>query len=89
MICCGSCVRLALYVWLSLRLLYCRVFYDLVDAMLDHPDASVLVWGPGYQGWIDEDTIEQNMRSRFRCGEIDVHINFLGAQEGQLAWLLH
>lgn len=58
-----------------------------MDAMLDHPDARVLVWGPGYQGWVDENTIEQNMRSRFRCGEVDVHINFLGERERPLALL--
>ena len=49
--------------------------------MLEHPDAAVSLWGPGYEGWIDE----QNMRSRFCCGEIDLHINFLGEQEGHFA----
>ena len=54
------------------------MFYDLIDAMLDHPQAKVIVWGPGYQGWDDSATIQQNMDARFRCGEIDIHINFLG-----------
>lgn len=86
----GVLGRFVAFVWqqvflLSLRLLHRSVFYDLVDAMLDHPDANVLVWGPGFEGWIDDDTIEQNMRSRFACGEVDIHVNFLG-EYGHLAW---
>lgn len=59
-----------------------------MDAMLDHPGAQVLVWGPGYEGWNDDETIQQNMRSRFRCGDIDIHVNFLGKIVRRLALLL-
>ena len=62
----------------------CRVFYDLVDAMLDHPQANVVVWGPGYEGWDDDRTVQENMNSRFKCGDVDIHINFLGRSTNQL-----
>ena len=46
--------------------------------MLEHPQALVVVWGPGFKGWRDDWTIQENVSGRFSCGDIDVHINFLG-----------
>ncbi len=48
--------------------------------MVEHPNARVIVWGPGYQDWDDDASIQDNMRSRFKCGDIDIHINFLGEE---------
>ena len=56
-----------------------RVFYDLADAFIDHPQARVSVWGPGFDGYADDCTLQENLRKRYPCNKIDIIYNFLGA----------
>ena len=60
----------------------CRVFYDLADAFLEHPQAAVHVWGPGFEGYDASKPMRDNMRARYPCGtakSADIVFNFLGA----------
>ena len=56
----------------------CSVVYDLADAFMEHPSATVRVWGPGFVGYDDRLTVPKNIRQRYPCGELDLIFVFLG-----------
>ena len=56
----------------------CSVVYDLADAFMDHPLATVMVWGPGFSGYDNGLTLPENLRQRYPCGKLDFIFVFLG-----------
>ena len=42
-----------------------RFQYDLIDASLEHPSLSVVVWGRGWKGWDSSQSAQVNLQRRF------------------------
>ena len=45
---------------------------------MKHPQASSFVWGPGFEGYLHNLTMSENLRQRFPCHSIDIIFVFTG-----------
>ena len=46
---------------------------------MDHPQATTIVWGPGFEGYLHNLSMSENLRQRFPCGQVHLVFNWLGA----------